>query len=94
MQNIHALLQQSTVPDTNTVKQATEALQAQYKNTSIIPALFQILATSGEAHIRQLAAVELRKRLSKSPKSWKKQPAEVRGGIKGQLLEFIQKEER
>ncbi len=68
-------------------------MQALYKKRAAIPALFQILVTSPEAHIRQLAAVELKKRLANKVKSWEKQPPEVRAGIKSQILEFISKEE-
>lgn len=39
--------------------------------------------------MRQLAAVELRKKLSKSTKVWMKQPADLREGLKAKLLEII-----
>lgn len=42
--------------------------------------------------MRQLAAVELRKKLSKSTKVWTKQPAELRDGMKAKLLELIGQE--
>jgi len=58
-----------------------------------VAALFEILATSPELAVRQLAAVELRKKLAKSGKVWAKQPAEIREGIKARLLEQITREE-
>ena len=65
MQELHGLLQQANVPDTSTVKAATEALQTRYlKNAQAVPALFEILATSPELAVRQLAGVELRKKLA------------------------------
>ena len=79
MQELHGLLQQANVPDTSTVKAATEALQTRYlKNAQAVPALFEIMATSPELAVRQLAGVELRKKLAKSTKVWTKQSVVVR----------------
>ena len=76
------MLHHVNVPDTSTVKAATEALQTRFlKNTKVVPALFEIIATSPDLAVRQLAAVELRKKLSKSSASWSKQPVEIRTGI-------------
>ncbi|KAJ9474929.1 Importin subunit beta-4 [Pseudozyma hubeiensis] len=95
VQGLHELLKQSNVPDTNTVKAATESLQNNYyKNPQCIPALFEILATSPDLAVRQLAAVELRKRLAKSGgKVWTKQSVQVRDGIKAKLLEVVTNEQ-
>lgn len=94
MQELHGLLQQANVPDTATVKAATEALQSRYlKNAQVVPALFEILATSPDLAVRQLAAVELRKKLAKSTKVWTKQSVEVRDQIKSRLLQLIAHEE-
>lgn len=83
------MLHHVNVPDTSTVKAATEALQTRFlKNTKVVPALFEIIATSPDLAVRQLAAVELRKKLSKSSASWSKQPVEIRTGIKTKLLEI------
>ena len=93
MQELHGLLQQANVPDTSTVKAATEALQTRYlKNAQAVPALFEILATSPELAVRQLAGVELRKKLAKSTKVWTKQSVEVRDQIKSRLLDLIAQE--
>ena len=90
VQELHALLQQANVPDTNAVKSATLALQTRYlKDAQAVPALFEILVTSPELAVRQLAAVELRKKLAKSTKVWMRQSADVREGIKARLLEAI-----
>lgn len=58
-----------------------------------MPALFEIIATSPELPVRQLAAVELRKKLAKSSAAWTKQPVELRDGIKTKLLEIIGQEQ-
>lgn len=63
--------------------QATEALQSRYlKNASAVPALFEIMATSPDLAVRQLAGVEMRKKLAKSTKVWTKHSVEVRDNIK------------
>jgi len=94
VQQLHTLLQQSNVPDTATVKAATAQLAAMFKNPACVPALFEILASSPDLAVRQLAAVEMRKRLSKSGgKVWLKQAVDVRAGIKARLLEIIAKED-
>lgn len=78
------------------VPQATDALQNNFfKNPACVPALFEILASSPNLAVRQVAAVEMRKRLAKSGgKVWTKQAVEVRSNIKARLLEIIAKEER
>lgn len=74
--------------------QATEALQSRYlKNASAVPALFEIMATSPDLAVRQLAGVEMRKKLAKSTKVWTKHSVEVRDNIKSRLLEQIAREE-
>ncbi|WFC99325.1 hypothetical protein MYAM1_002069 [Malassezia yamatoensis] len=94
MDELHGLLQQANVPDTSAVKAATEALQTRYlKNAQAVPALFEILATSPELAVRQLSAVELRKKLAKSNKVWAKQSVEVREEIKSRLLQLISEED-
>lgn len=90
--SINQLLENTLLPDTNTVKAATEGLQSQHKNPALVPALFQILATSNNNAVRQSAGVELRKRISKSGKSWKSQSVEVRTAIKSKLLEIVKDE--
>ncbi|WFD29053.1 hypothetical protein MSPP1_000057 [Malassezia sp. CBS 17886] len=94
VQELHGLLQQANVPDTATVKAATEALQMRYlKDRSAVPGLFEILASSPELPVRQLAGVELRKKLAKSNKVWMKQTGEIRDGMKSKLLELMALEE-
>lgn len=95
VQNLHNLLTQTSVPDTNVVKNATDALQKQYyKNPQCLPALFQIVSTSTDLSVRQLAAVELRKQITKkSGAAWKKQTPQIREGIKSQLLDGVTNEQ-
>lgn len=94
VQNLHNLLAQTSVPDTNVVKNATEALQKQYyPNSQCLPALFQIISSSQDLSVRQLAAVELRKQITKkNGAAWKKQSQEIRDGVKAQLLDGVLKE--
>ena len=58
-----------------------------------MPALFEIIATSSDLAVRQLAAVELRKKLAKSTKVWTKHRVEIREGVKSKLLEMIAQEQ-
>ncbi|KAF8578209.1 ARM repeat-containing protein [Ramaria rubella] len=89
IQNLHSLLQQTTAPDTNIIKAATASLSRDYyKNPLCIPALFEIIATSPETNIRQLAAVELRKRTSHSSGSlWEAVVQDTRQTIKSRILD-------
>lgn len=84
------------MPDTEAVRAATDALQNKYyKDPNCVPALFEITATSPDLAVRQLASVELRKRLAKSGgKVWTKQAIQVREGIKARLLEIVVSEQR
>lgn len=95
VQNLHNLLAQTSVPDTNVVKNATETLQKQYfSNTACVPALFEILGSSQDLSVRQLAAVELRKQITKKKgAAWKKQSPQIREGIKSSILDGIIKEQ-
>ncbi|KAG2110622.1 armadillo-type protein [Suillus discolor] len=87
VQGLHNLLLQSTSNDTNQLKAATAQLNTEYyKNPACISALAQILASSPEIAVRQLAAVEMRKRVSqKSGDLWMQLPQDVRSQIKDQL---------
>ncbi|KAG6891210.1 hypothetical protein C0995_008462 [Termitomyces sp. Mi166 len=91
IQNLHNLLVQTVSPDTNSVKAATAQLNADfYKTPACIPALASILASSPEQPVRQLAAVELRKRVSQSSGNlWISLPQNEREEIKSRLPELI-----
>jgi hypothetical protein len=91
VQGLHTLLLQSTSNDTAQLKAATTQLNVEYyKNPTCIPALAQILASSPEFAIRQLAAVELRKRVrQKSGDLWVQLPQESREQIKSELPKLI-----
>ncbi|KAG2358846.1 hypothetical protein BDR07DRAFT_1452567 [Suillus spraguei] len=71
--------------------QATAQLNTEYyKNPACISALAQILASSPEIAVRQLAAVEMRKRVAqKSGDLWMQLPQDVRSQIKDQLPVLI-----
>ncbi|GBE86196.1 ARM repeat-containing protein [Sparassis latifolia] len=91
VQNLHHLLVQSTSNDTIQLKAATAQLNREYyKNAACIPALASIIASSPEQAVRQLAAVELRKRvLQNSGELWIQVSQEDREEIKGKLPELI-----
>ncbi|TIB06359.1 hypothetical protein E3P96_00536 [Wallemia ichthyophaga] len=91
VQNLHSLLEQTVAPDTQIIKNATATLNAQYyKAPECIPGLFEVVASSPMDPVRQLAAVELRKRVSNSNGNlWKNCPQEIRTSIKSRLLEVI-----
>ncbi|KAG8987211.1 hypothetical protein FRB90_003546, partial [Tulasnella sp. 427] len=93
--NLHNLLAQTTGPDTNVIKSATAQLNQQfYKDPACIPALFEIIATSPNQSVRQLAAVELRKRVSQSEgKLWRSLSLEIRQQVKSKILETILQEQ-
>ncbi|KAF6761661.1 armadillo-type protein [Ephemerocybe angulata] len=67
LQKLHDLLLQSTSNDTGLVKTATALLNQEfYKQPQCIAGLAQIIGNSPEQAVRQLAAVELRKRVSQN----------------------------
>ncbi|KAG9309494.1 ARM repeat-containing protein [Chiua virens] len=94
VQGLHNLLVQSTSNDTAQLKAATAQLNTEYyKNPACISALAQILASSPESAVRQLAAVELRKRVrQKSGDLWVQLPQDSREQIKNELPKLILKE--
>ncbi|EJD51758.1 ARM repeat-containing protein [Auricularia subglabra TFB-10046 SS5] len=96
LQNLHGLLQQATAPDTNAIKAATATLNKEYyKNPQCIPALFEIIATSPNEAVRQLAAVELRKRINaEDNKLWIALPQEIRNAIKEKSLQVVLNESK
>ncbi|RDB23353.1 putative importin subunit beta-4 [Hypsizygus marmoreus] len=91
VQVLHNLLVQTTSNDTAHVKSATAQLnQEYYKNPACIPALASILASSPEQAVRQLSAVELRKRVTQnSGNLWTQLPQNEREQIKSKLPELI-----
>ncbi|KAF8202536.1 armadillo-type protein [Pholiota molesta] len=91
VQSLHNLLLQTTSNDTSLLKAATAQLNQEfYKNPACISALASILASSPEFSVRQLAAVELRKRVSQNSGSlWTLLPQNEREEIKAKLPEFI-----
>uniref|UniRef100_A0A8C5PG40 Importin N-terminal domain-containing protein n=1 Tax=Leptobrachium leishanense TaxID=445787 RepID=A0A8C5PG40_9ANUR len=76
-------------PDNAVIQQATVQLKEAVKDPMIIPALCDVLRGSPDMQIRQLAAVLLRRRLTKHYKSI---PSEQRETLKSLLLEAIQRE--
>lgn len=62
--NLEQLLKQVSSPDTEAIKQATEILKQNYfNNEQCIPALVEIISNSQDISIRNVASVELPKRI-------------------------------
>ncbi|KIY62189.1 ARM repeat-containing protein [Cylindrobasidium torrendii FP15055 ss-10] len=93
-QGLYNLLLQTLSPDTETLKNATQTLSKEYyKKAQCIPALGEIIASSPEFPLRQLAAVELRKRIAyDSGKLWLEVSQDLRDSLKTKLPEIIFKE--
>ncbi|WVN87970.1 uncharacterized protein L203_103167 [Cryptococcus depauperatus CBS 7841] len=93
--NLKQLLQATIAPDTSLIKAATTQLNTQYyKDPNCIPALYEVSCTAEEPAIRQLSAVELRKRISAGDgKMWKKNPQQLREQIKESLLQRLASEQ-
>ncbi|KAJ2934827.1 hypothetical protein H1R20_g2288, partial [Candolleomyces eurysporus] len=91
LQKLHDLLLQSTSNDTALVKAATAQLNQEfYKQPQCIAGLAQIIGSSPEQAVRQLAAVELRKRVSQnSGNLWTLLDQSSRQEIKTQLPNLI-----
>ncbi|KAI0070029.1 ARM repeat-containing protein [Panus rudis PR-1116 ss-1] len=94
VQGLHQLLVQSTANDTVQLKAATATLNKEYyKNPACIPALASILASSPEQAVRQLAAVELRKRIAQNAgELWIQVSQDERNQIKAKLPEIVLQE--
>ncbi|KDQ49200.1 hypothetical protein JAAARDRAFT_43038 [Jaapia argillacea MUCL 33604] len=90
VQGLHDLLVQSTANDTVQLKAATSQLNQQYyKNAACIPALASIIASSPSESVRQLAAVEMRKRvMANSGDFWLQVPQSDREQMKAKLPEL------
>ncbi|KAK7012251.1 importin N-terminal domain-containing protein, partial [Favolaschia claudopus] len=92
VQGLHDLLVQVTSADTAALKDATAKLNLEYyKNPSCIVALATIMASpaAGEG-VRQLAAVEMRKRVAQnSGNMWGQLPQSDREQIKEKLPEIV-----
>ncbi|KAJ7623266.1 armadillo-type protein [Roridomyces roridus] len=91
VQGLHDLLLQVTSADTLQVKDATAKLNLEYyKNPSCIVALATIMASSAATAVRQLAAVEMRKRVAQNNGSlWGQLPQSDREQIKEKLQEVV-----
>ncbi|KAJ7281608.1 armadillo-type protein [Mycena rebaudengoi] len=91
VQGLHDLLLQSTTNDTLQVKGATVKLnQDYYKDPSCIVGLVTIIASSPEKAVRQLAAVELRKRIAQNSGAlWGQVQQTDREHIKTKLPEVV-----
>ncbi|CAG8438463.1 984_t:CDS:10 [Funneliformis caledonium] len=89
---LEELLNQLVSGDTDTarIRTATSTLNNNfYSSVNCVAALVQILSSSTHWQVRQLAAVELRKR---STKWWSKIDLNTQAAIKNQLLEVILRE--
>ncbi|KAJ9640361.1 hypothetical protein H2199_005900 [Coniosporium tulheliwenetii] len=90
-QEFVGLLESLLQPDTERVKAATASLNKNYYTSpESLKALLHILTTHPTSQLRQLAAVEARKLVSKH---WAKLPADQKPQIRQQLLQFTLNEE-
>jgi len=91
IKNLHDLLSQTVAPDTSVIKAATSTLAKNYWTSSdCIPALFEIITSSPDQNIRQLAAVELRKRVNQHQgQLWVNVPQNLRNAIKERVTQVI-----
>ena len=62
-----------------------------YVSADCIPAFVEIISRSPHHPVRQLAAVELRKRISKR---WQELPDEAQTAIRAQLLQIVFNEQQ
>ncbi|CAG8543455.1 8473_t:CDS:10 [Ambispora gerdemannii] len=84
------LVQLATATDTESIRTATNTLSRQYfNNKNCVPALIEIITKSTQSQVRQLAAVEARKRVSKW---WSKIDQNTQTLMKNHLLEVILRE--
>ncbi|CAG8721801.1 8732_t:CDS:10, partial [Cetraspora pellucida] len=88
---LEGLLTQLVSSDTDTarIRTVTSALNNDYNSVSCVPAFVHILSSSPSWQVRQLAAIELRKR---GPKWWSKIDVNLQSTIKSRLLEIILQE--
>ncbi|QPG73755.1 hypothetical protein FOA43_001069 [Brettanomyces nanus] len=73
-------------PDNSAIKSATQKLKKEfYPNIQALPALIHVLQNSDNDGIKQLAAVEAKKLVTKQ---WEQQDAALQQGIRDSLLQF------
>ncbi|KAI8388178.1 armadillo-type protein [Radiomyces spectabilis] len=78
--------------DSDTIRNITSTLNTQfYASQNCVPALVQIISQSPHPEVRQLAAVELRKRISKW---WQEVPEATQVAIRTQLLQIALNEQQ
>lgn len=83
---LEQLLLQRLEPNTERVKQAVEILTKYAKQDASMSLLFEVMATCPDASVRQLAAIYLRKSVSKQ---WIKHNAEQQENYKALLLQRV-----
>ncbi|KAI8331553.1 armadillo-type protein [Chlamydoabsidia padenii] len=82
----------ATAQDSDTIRNATSTLNSQvYSSPDCVPGLVEILTRSPHFQVRQLAAVELRKRISKW---WQEVPETTKVSIRAQLLQIVLNEQQ
>jgi len=85
--SLEQLLKQATSPDSNAIKEATEILKQNYfNNENCIPALVEIISNSKDTAIRNIAAVELPKRIRNH---FEKIDDNLKSQLEQRLLEII-----
>lgn len=94
MADLVVILQKLLAADNNLISEGTKELEEAYNSPNTIPALCQIVVSDNEPHIRQYAAVLLRKRLGKL-RNWRLVLPEHQQTIKnGMLNALLQEKEK
>ncbi|XP_072013320.1 importin-4-like [Amphiura filiformis] len=86
---LEEILHKLLVPDSAVIQQGTHELKEAFKDPSIVPSLCNILLTSTNPQIRQLAAVLLRRRIIKQ---WTKVDPQVQHNLQEVLLPVVLQE--
>ncbi|KAK0615340.1 armadillo-type protein [Bombardia bombarda] len=90
-QKLAALLLESQIPDTQKIKSITAELQQNYyAHPESLLLLIEIIATHGDLAVRQLAAVQAARQVSKH---WEKIPKEQKAAVREHLVQATMKEQ-
>ncbi|KAK3381004.1 armadillo-type protein [Podospora didyma] len=89
-EELAALLQESQVPDTNTIKAITAKLQKNYySHHESLLLLIELIATHGDVNVRQQAAIQASRLVIKH---WEKIPENQKGAVRQHLVQATMKE--
>ncbi|XP_033626576.1 importin-4-like isoform X1 [Asterias rubens] len=87
--SLEEILHKLLIPNSAVIQEGTKQLKRALKDPNIVPGLFNVLTTSTNPQIRQLAAVLLRRKVIKQ---WTKLSPEVSHNLKQILLQVLLQE--